>query len=77
MKNKKSLVDGQKIKRRRLELGMSQLKLAYAISKIKGEPVDPSGISLWESEAREPRPENLKDLARALKCKISDLMKEA
>lgn len=59
-----------KIKERREALGMSQTQLADATSLSKAT------VSLFESGDRTPRVQTLEALARALKCRVADLLGE-
>lgn len=59
------MFDGQRIKIRRAELKMGQKEL----SKASG--IDPSTLSLYETNTREPRARAIGKLAKALRVKAS------
>lgn len=69
-------LNGAEVRLRRIEMGLSQARLAFKISQLRGEVLDPSAISYWENEARMPHPDNLTWLAQALGCKVRKIIKK-
>ncbi|MFJ9895279.1 helix-turn-helix domain-containing protein [Streptomyces sp. NPDC091280] len=60
--------DPARVRRRRVEAGLSQVSLARRVGVTKGH------LSLVESGGRGASPELLGRLANALSCEIADLM---
>ena len=58
------------IKRKRLEAGLSQEKLALEIGVFQ------STVSAWEQGKSKPQPKNLKKIAEACSCTVADLLRE-
>lgn len=58
----------EKLKQRRKEKNLTQVELAQLIG------VPQKYISYWENGKFEPSIENLKKLAKALDCKIDDIV---
>lgn len=56
-----------KIREFRLRLGITQ----FALSKMLN--VGQSTVAMWENGENSPRADKLPELAKALKCKVSDL----
>ena len=56
------------IKRKRLEAGLSQEKLALEIGVFQ------STVSAWEQGKSTPQPKNLKRISEALNCSVADLL---
>lgn len=65
---RRALVDPEKIRRRRFELGLTQVQ----VSKLSG--IDPTSVSQFESGARNPSAPSLFKLAQGLNCPPADLM---
>lgn len=61
---------GEKIKRRRKDLGLSQKELAATVG------VSHVAISQWESDTNAPKTENFMNLATALKMTIVELLSD-
>ncbi|MGP1572968.1 LexA family protein [Aggregatibacter segnis] len=61
---------GQRIKRRRIDLKLTQKALASAIKGVSNV-----AISQWESDTTKPNAENILDLATVLQCDISWLLR--
>ncbi|MGV8429108.1 helix-turn-helix domain-containing protein, partial [Pseudomonas aeruginosa] len=57
---------GERIKRRRTELKLTQKELANAIKGVSNV-----AISQWESDTTKPNSENILDLSTVLQCDIS------
>ncbi len=57
-----------KIKTLRNKIGMSQEELAKRIGVTR------TAVIYWEQEKQEPRIRYLKPLAKALRCKVMDLL---
>lgn len=61
---------GERIKRRRTELKLTQKELANAIKGVSNV-----AISQWESDTTKPNSENILDLSTVLQCDISWLLR--
>lgn len=59
-----------KIKQRRLELGMTQEELALVLG------VKQTAVSMWETTDVRPKSSRLKDVADALGCTVDDLLRK-
>lgn len=60
--------DPARLRRRRVEAGLSQVSLARTVGVTKGH------MSLLESGGRGASPELLARIAKAVECEIADLM---
>ena len=58
------------IKRKRLEAGLSQEKLALEIGVFQ------STVSAWEQGKSTPQPKNLKKIAEACGCSVAEILEE-
>ena len=58
----------ERLKARRKELGLTQAELAERVGCTQKD------IARWEAGTREPKLTALKNLARALECKVDDII---